>query len=512
MNFTHQEQDYYELIIDMLDDGTIEESERALLNKRKSKYGISDERAKEIEDFALQEMQNKNKPKFNTEGEKEYYELLEDMLDNGTIDENGRKLLNKRKIKYGLSDERAKEFEDYIKDRKGISKNILDSCLILDKKTVDDAIFNSSNEENINDLFEQGKSYYEDGDYEESIKCLSKAVELNPENASNWHWLGTSYNQNCNYEEAIRCLKRVVELEPNDADNWYSLANFYLSNGDEDEAMYAYNKAIEINPKKRDLFSIIIKSSSSINSTIEDNLYLLKKTLKNDLYLLNKALENEYRDSKLKNITSMAFYIIKWLIDNPIYNEDRNYYNYHIEFFVLSENIIGYLFGFERYSDVIYLKRKLFNIIIHSENNYIDDVYISIMSGRASLCLENYDKAIRKFYYLMRHYELDDERLASVWFYLGYCHCELGYLEESKNDYKNAIELDDNDSMYWNNYGVTLSRMGYAADAREAYQKALEIDPDNELAMNNLNSLRYNNSGSGGFISDIISGISDLFK
>ena len=45
MNFTEQEQDYYELILDMLDDGTIDESERALLNKRISKYGISDERA-----------------------------------------------------------------------------------------------------------------------------------------------------------------------------------------------------------------------------------------------------------------------------------------------------------------------------------------------------------------------------------------------------------------------------------------------------------------------------------
>lgn len=70
-----EEENYYELIIDMLDDGAIEESERSLLNKRKDKYYISDERAKEIEDFALQEIQNKNKPKFNTEGEEEYYEL-----------------------------------------------------------------------------------------------------------------------------------------------------------------------------------------------------------------------------------------------------------------------------------------------------------------------------------------------------------------------------------------------------------------------------------------------------
>ena len=56
---------YYELIIDMLDDGVIDDSERSLLNNKKSRYGLSDERAKEIEDFAFQEIKNKNKEKFN---------------------------------------------------------------------------------------------------------------------------------------------------------------------------------------------------------------------------------------------------------------------------------------------------------------------------------------------------------------------------------------------------------------------------------------------------------------
>ncbi|MEI0529802.1 hypothetical protein R4J00_14300 [Brachyspira intermedia] len=120
---TEGEEEYYELLVDMLEDGAIDESGRSLLNKRKSKYGLSDERVKEIEDFALQEIQNKNKPKFNTEGEKEYYELLEDMLEDGIIDDSERTLLNKRKDKYGISDERAKEFEDYIKSLKGISGN-----------------------------------------------------------------------------------------------------------------------------------------------------------------------------------------------------------------------------------------------------------------------------------------------------------------------------------------------------------------------------------------------------
>ena len=149
MNFTQQEQNYYELIVDMLDDGIIDDSERSLLNKKKDRYGLSDARAKEIEDFALNEIQNKNKPKFNTEGEEEYYELLEDMLDDSTIDESERALLNKRKSKYGISDERAKEFEDYIKSVKGIN----------------DTVSDSSSKVNAKDLLEQGKSYINDENY-----------------------------------------------------------------------------------------------------------------------------------------------------------------------------------------------------------------------------------------------------------------------------------------------------------------------------------------------------------
>lgn len=133
----------------MLDDGVIDDSERNLLDKKNGRYGLSDSRAKEIEDCALQEIQNKNKPKFNTEGEEEYYELLEDMLDDSTIDESERALLNKRKSKYGISDERAKEFEDYIKSVKGIN----------------DTVSDSSSKVNAKDLLEQGKSYINDENY-----------------------------------------------------------------------------------------------------------------------------------------------------------------------------------------------------------------------------------------------------------------------------------------------------------------------------------------------------------
>lgn len=94
-NFTNEEKNYYELLVDALDDGKIDASERNILNKQKEKYGISEARAKELENFAKNEiLENKNskvskhennyiskkedsiKEYEDNEAEKEDYEIL----------------------------------------------------------------------------------------------------------------------------------------------------------------------------------------------------------------------------------------------------------------------------------------------------------------------------------------------------------------------------------------------------------------------------------------------------
>ena len=105
-DLTKEEKDYYELLVDMLEDGTIDESERNILNKGKNKYQISEERAKELEDFAKQEYLESKKIKFETEGEEDYYKILEDMLLKGDINES------ERKEEFKISDSRAKELEE----------------------------------------------------------------------------------------------------------------------------------------------------------------------------------------------------------------------------------------------------------------------------------------------------------------------------------------------------------------------------------------------------------------
>lgn len=111
-----EEKYYYELLIDLLEDGVIDDSERNILNKRKEKYSISDTRAKELEDNAKKEHLESKMPKFESDEEKEYYDLLLDIMADGMIDNSERNLLNKKKDKLGLSDSKALELERFAKN------------------------------------------------------------------------------------------------------------------------------------------------------------------------------------------------------------------------------------------------------------------------------------------------------------------------------------------------------------------------------------------------------------
>ena len=222
-NLTSEEKDYFELLVDFLGNGNISESERNILNKRKEKFGISDSRAKELEEFAKNEYLESKKIKFETEGEKNYYEFLIDMLEDGIIDERERNILNKRKEKYGISEARAKELEEFAKLNNG---------------------------DNSNSLLEEGKAYLENEEYDKAINSFKKAVELNPNDYLNWHWLGTSYNDNKQYLDAINSLKKAVELNPDDEDSWYWLGYSYNQNGQYSEAIESLLKAVELNPNE----------------------------------------------------------------------------------------------------------------------------------------------------------------------------------------------------------------------------------------------------------------------
>lgn len=102
-SFSANEREYIEELKECLVDGELGGSERRLLNKLRMKLGISEERAAELE-ASLQKSQL-------TEEEQEYLEAYQDALEDGVVSEKERRLLDKLMKINNLSEERAKEIE-----------------------------------------------------------------------------------------------------------------------------------------------------------------------------------------------------------------------------------------------------------------------------------------------------------------------------------------------------------------------------------------------------------------
>ncbi|QSF44198.1 tetratricopeptide repeat protein [Paenibacillus tianjinensis] len=101
---------------------------------------------------------------------------------------------------------------------------------------------------NAREQYNLGLSYRENGQHEEAIEAMKKAVEQEPENAKYQNGLGFSYHANRQYEEAIEAKKKAVKLEPNHAGYQVNLSVSFHANGRYEEAIEAAKKAVELKP------------------------------------------------------------------------------------------------------------------------------------------------------------------------------------------------------------------------------------------------------------------------
>ena len=103
-DYSSSEQEYIEEIKYCLEeDEEISPRERRLLEKLRIKLGITEERAKELEESLL--------PPALTDDEKEYLEEYKECAADGEITAKDRRLLDKLRKMLGISEERAKELE-----------------------------------------------------------------------------------------------------------------------------------------------------------------------------------------------------------------------------------------------------------------------------------------------------------------------------------------------------------------------------------------------------------------
>ncbi|EKT4520731.1 hypothetical protein ABF179_002371 [Flavobacterium psychrophilum] len=100
------EKEYLEEVKFMLeDDGVIDDKERSILERFRVKKGISKERAIDIENN-LTSLGDLN------ENEKEYLDEYQELLNDGEITEKERRILNRMAIRYDISEQRVIELEN----------------------------------------------------------------------------------------------------------------------------------------------------------------------------------------------------------------------------------------------------------------------------------------------------------------------------------------------------------------------------------------------------------------
>lgn len=96
---THDEERYKEEILFCLEDsGTISEDDRKYLERKRRKLGISEERAKELERQFASSL---------SPTEQEYLETFKEMCISGTVSERVRRLLDRERESLNISAERA---------------------------------------------------------------------------------------------------------------------------------------------------------------------------------------------------------------------------------------------------------------------------------------------------------------------------------------------------------------------------------------------------------------------
>lgn len=106
------EEEYLKELAACLKDGELTEIQRKLLQRQATKLGIDPERAAELETMA------QNKRAQYTEAELEYMEEIDICLEDGKISADARKIINRHRIKLGISELRAAQLETVVAKKK----------------------------------------------------------------------------------------------------------------------------------------------------------------------------------------------------------------------------------------------------------------------------------------------------------------------------------------------------------------------------------------------------------
>ena len=105
-------------------------------------------------------------------------------------------------------------------------------------------------------LFDTGKAYYEEKDYDSALAYFASAIERNPRKAEYHYWKGMAFHKKKDYSEAIAAYTEAIRLEPDNAKAYAYRGGAYIDGLECDrlteesgaKALDDFYRSIDLNP------------------------------------------------------------------------------------------------------------------------------------------------------------------------------------------------------------------------------------------------------------------------
>jgi len=133
------------------------------------------------------------------------------------------------------------------------------------------------------------------GAFDQAIKTLKKAIEINPENEPAVHELAYCFDLTNDTVSAIKCYKDYLDIKPYSFTTWYNLGNAYSKAEQYDEALWAY-----------DYCTIISEDFSSAFFNM-GNIYLVIENFEKAIENFEKCIELDGEDALALDYIAEAY-------------------------------------------------------------------------------------------------------------------------------------------------------------------------------------------------------------
>jgi tetratricopeptide (TPR) repeat protein len=122
------------------------------------------------------------------------------------------------------------------------------------------------------------------GDYDNALKFLKKAIEIDKDNSIAFYRMGNVYKHMKDFEKALESYKTATELNPDHAKAWLFMGSLYHNNKDFNSAVENIKKALDLDSSLKEEIGSNIEDFNKITGSMQDKLTELFKNKQDNFY------------------------------------------------------------------------------------------------------------------------------------------------------------------------------------------------------------------------------------